>query len=331
MADKKYTIRDISEWTGVSTCTVSRVLSGRAKEFRISDATAQKILAKAREVGYRPNYLAQSLNIGRTFKIGLLFANKVDAFLGEIMEGVEACLRDTDFQMVVATCENDQTLQQNELERMLHRQLDGVIIYPLARAESEDTNKAEFIETAVNAMPTVLVGRTVPVNADQVMFADYEAGVSVAEHFLGKGYSHFTALTQPVHCTCNAGRISGFTETLAAHDVPEEQVKVIRAMNPCGDTLASLADTEAVFAVNSGLLLAFLRELSPERRETLYAVSVGAIEGQELMSMPMHTIKPPTHEMGKKAAETLLWRLDNPDAPLRATALPLQHLPAPTL
>lgn len=67
----KNTIQSISEQTGYSVSTVSRVLSGKAQRSRISQKTIDIIRAEAKRVNYTPNLLAQGLRTSRTFTIGL--------------------------------------------------------------------------------------------------------------------------------------------------------------------------------------------------------------------------------------------------------------------
>ena len=61
---------DIAKTSGFSVTTVSRVLSGHAKDFRITKGTAEKIKAVAEKMGYRPSQLARGLRTSQTFNIG---------------------------------------------------------------------------------------------------------------------------------------------------------------------------------------------------------------------------------------------------------------------
>ena len=58
---KKSTLSDISNYTGFSVTTISRVLNGKSEQFRISRESQKKIMDAVRKLNYRPNYVAQSL------------------------------------------------------------------------------------------------------------------------------------------------------------------------------------------------------------------------------------------------------------------------------
>ena len=222
-------LRQISAQCGFSTCTVSRVLSGRAREFRITEETEQRILKVAQEVGYRPNYLAHSLNTGRTHTIGLLLANRVDSYLGSILEGVEARLRGTPNRMVVATCENDPELQRQELEAFAYRQVDGVLLYPLARPHRAAPVHPTRSATPSTSYPTIIIGRRSAWQTDEVMLNDEQAGKEAARRALQSGARRFAVLTNRTDCSSDQARVEGFRAEIRRAGFPAKAVHLILA------------------------------------------------------------------------------------------------------
>jgi DNA-binding LacI/PurR family transcriptional regulator len=70
------TIREISEYTGLSPSTVSIVLNGKSKSRNISPQTTQKVLDAAKALGYTPNISARRLRNHNTRKyIAVFWAN----------------------------------------------------------------------------------------------------------------------------------------------------------------------------------------------------------------------------------------------------------------
>ena len=297
-------LRQLSARCGYSTCTVSRVLSGRAREFRISGETERRILKAAGEAGYRPNYLAHSLNTGRTHTIGLLLANRVDRYLGGILEGVEARLRGTPNRMVVATCENDPELQRQELEAFAYRRVDGMLLYPLAHPGARDP----VGRPPPPPFPVVTVGRRGPWVTDEVMLNDGQAGREAARRALASGAHRFLALTNRGGCSSDRARVEAFRAEIARAG---GKVRLLH-----GERLPGrLAPGHAVFAVNSGLLLSLIERLPADAPRQSCWLAVGEIEGQRLFPVPLDTLAMPSRELGRQAADLLLWRLDHPEAP----------------
>ena len=80
----KNNIFSISERTGYSPSTVSRVLSGKAQKYRISQKAVAIITEEADRSHYRPNIVAQSLRMQRTNIIGLLVPGIENPFFSNL-------------------------------------------------------------------------------------------------------------------------------------------------------------------------------------------------------------------------------------------------------
>ncbi|OGV74725.1 MAG: hypothetical protein A3K19_32975 [Lentisphaerae bacterium RIFOXYB12_FULL_65_16] len=317
-------IRKLSASLGVAPSTVSRVLGGKARQYRISESTEQRVLAKARELGFRPNYFAHSLNTGRTHTVGLIFANTIDDFLGSIMEGTEAELRGTEYQMVVATCENDPALERLAMERMCHRQVDGIILYPSAMPVGRRYPTGHLRQMAEMCLPCVVIGRKVGDGVDHVLFDDEVAGKLAAERFLAAGCREFGLVTLPIECSANRGRVQGCVEALRRHGVPDGAIVTVGADTPFepGD-VARLVDIDALFGVNTHVALEcaqFLSRLRPLVGLRIEAFGASPVYGKldaHVRLQPM-----PAREMGRTATRLLLERIDDPKRPRRILRLP---------
>lgn len=310
-------LRRISALCGFSTCTVSRVLSGRAREFRITAETEQKILKVASEAGYRPNYLAHSLNTGRTHTIGLMLANRVDNYLGGILDGVEARLRGTPNRIVVATCENDPDIQRRELDAFAYRKVDGIILYPLAHAGRAPRTASQQPPRAPD-LPAVIIGRQAAWKTDEVMLNDEQAGREAARRALRSGARRFAVLTHRNDCSSDHNRVVAFRDEIRRAGHPTGAVTVVEDGFQQKPLPARLDRVEAFFGVNSRLLLDLVAQLrSSGHAQAKYFVSVGEIEGRDLLSLAVDTLPMPGRALGVQAADLMLWRLDHPGEPLQ--------------
>ena len=91
------TLLDISKKSGFSVSTVSRVLHGSSSKSKISKATSEVIRNIAREMGYHPNLLAQSLRLSRTRDIGIIVTDIGNPFFATMVKSIarESRSRDT--------------------------------------------------------------------------------------------------------------------------------------------------------------------------------------------------------------------------------------------
>jgi DNA-binding LacI/PurR family transcriptional regulator len=89
------TMRDVARATGVSQSTVSRVLSGAPTAVPIAEQTRARVLAAARELGYRPNPLARGLRGMKTMLLGVIVRDITDPFFAAAIEAasIEASRR----------------------------------------------------------------------------------------------------------------------------------------------------------------------------------------------------------------------------------------------
>jgi LacI family transcriptional regulator len=93
------TLRDVARASGVSVTTVSRVLNGRETGVPIREATRERILAAAAELGYRPNLLARGLRGSRSSLLGVIARDISDPFHIQILRGIDEIARARDYRL----------------------------------------------------------------------------------------------------------------------------------------------------------------------------------------------------------------------------------------
>src|SRR5689334_21841982 len=89
MKKKALGISDIAKELNVSITTVSFILNGKAREKRISDSLAEKVLKYVKKVDYSPNHLAKSLRTGKTNLIGLIVEDISNPFFANVARLIE--------------------------------------------------------------------------------------------------------------------------------------------------------------------------------------------------------------------------------------------------
>jgi len=127
------TLRDVSEASGVSEMTVSRVLRGRGD---VSEATREKVLKAANELGYVPNKIAGALASQRVNLIAVIIPSMSNMVFPEVMTGINEGLEDTEFQAVVGITDYLPEKEEKVLFQMLSWRPSGVIIAGLEHTEN---------------------------------------------------------------------------------------------------------------------------------------------------------------------------------------------------
>src|ERR1700759_1470443 len=118
-------LKDIAQDLNVSVMTVSKVVRGCAD---VGADTRTRVMARIKELNYQPNWVARSLAARRTFMIGLIVPDLMHSFFGEIAKGVAATIRPFGYDVVICNSEEDRQLESSEVDRLLARQVDGLIL-----------------------------------------------------------------------------------------------------------------------------------------------------------------------------------------------------------
>lgn len=119
------TIRDVARVAEVSMGTVSKALN---KNGSLKPETRQRIIKVAKELGFRPNDLAQSLHRGQSFTVGLISNDSFGRFTMPIMEGLEACLAEEKIAVFMCNATDDPERERQYLEQLMGKRVDGLVI-----------------------------------------------------------------------------------------------------------------------------------------------------------------------------------------------------------
>ena len=150
------TMKDIAAAAGVSQSTVSRVLSGTPFLVPIASTTKDRVLAVARDRGFRPNPLAQALRGARTMLLGVIVGDITDPFYAGVIEAISVAARANAYNVVLGHA-HGRPNEAIELRAVLEtRHCDAIIL--LGDMSGQPGMVAELGEARV---PTVSLGRGV--------------------------------------------------------------------------------------------------------------------------------------------------------------------------
>ena len=202
------TLRDVSEASGVSEMTVSRVLRNRGD---VSDATREKVLTAARSLGYVPNKIAGALASSRVNLVAVIIPSLSNMVFPEVMTGISEALENTQLQPVVGVTNYRPEREEKVLYEMLSWRPSGVII---AGLEHSDASRA-MLEAA--GIPVVEIMDTDGRAIDSVVGISHRrAGREMAKAIVKGGYTNigFMGTKMPLDHRARK-RFEGFTEALA--------------------------------------------------------------------------------------------------------------------
>lgn len=211
-ATRPLTLRDVSEASGVSEMTVSRVLRNRGD---VSQATREKVLEAAKTLGYVPNKIAGALASQRVNLVAVVIPSLRNMVFPEVMSGISKVLEETDLQPVVGVTDYMPEKEERVLYEMLSWRPSGVIVAGLEHTE------ASRAMLKASGIPVVEIMDTDGNPIDSAVGISHRrAGREMAKAILKQGYQRigFMGTKMPLDHRARK-RFEGFTEALAKEGV----------------------------------------------------------------------------------------------------------------
>ncbi|MGJ7032919.1 LacI family DNA-binding transcriptional regulator [Niabella hirudinis] len=206
---KRVSLKDIAEKVGVSTALVSYVLNGKEKEARVSDTAARKIKKVAAEMNYQPNLIARGLKFGKTHTIGLIVADISNPFFAMLARIIELEAQKRGYTVLFGSSDEQLEKSQNLISTFLNRQVDGLIITPVAGSQLQ-------IEALRDkGVPFVLMDRGFRETETNVVVTDnHDAMYNAVTLLIRNGYKKPGIIAYDTTLTHMADRIAGYKDAL---------------------------------------------------------------------------------------------------------------------
>ena len=198
-------MRDIAKDLGVSVITVSKVLRDHPD---VGHDTRERVLARVKELDYRPNLAARSLVTGRTYLVGLIVPDLLHPFFAEIAKALSDTLRKSGYYLIISSSEEDPDLEEQAVNQLLARQLDTLIIAS-CRSTAEFFGRIEERKT-----PYILIDRAVPgLSSNYIGVDDIAVGLLATKHLIAMGCTRIAHIRGPETST-GVGRLEGYKRAL---------------------------------------------------------------------------------------------------------------------
>ncbi|ADH90835.1 transcriptional regulator, LacI family [Ancylobacter novellus DSM 506] len=309
MQHQRPKIVDVARLAGVSTATVSRVLSNP----EIVSAETRRLVEEAiRQTGYRLNQAARNLRIRRTGGVLALVPNLSNPFFSQILAGMAAVLAPAGYNLLVADTRAEggrSILTYAEPSRA-----DGLIVL-------DGTLPAEGF---AGRLPLVLACEWIPgIAAPRVKIDNREAAMMAVEHLIGLGHRSVAHVAGPRGNVLSEARLAGTEQALAAHGLPAPMVFPgdfsLESGRRAGAAWLALPPHErptAVFLASDAMACGFIGEVQHHDVMVPRDVSVMGFDDIELvshMTPALSTIRQPREALGRRAAQRLLDRIGGDD------------------
>ncbi|HOJ11289.1 MAG TPA: LacI family DNA-binding transcriptional regulator [Clostridiales bacterium] len=315
------TVKDVARMAGVSTATVSRVIND---DPRISRETSEKVKKCISDLDYRVNNIARSLKTSRTYTIGFIAPEITNDFFMSIAKGVEDESRKYGYSIIV--CNSNESIKEEEdrIRLLSEKCVDGIIIIP-ASDEGKHFNHLKELN-----MPVVLVDRLVNnFESDAVLVDNINGTYSAIEYLINMGHGRIGFISGDLKLTSAMERYQGYKRALSDYCIPyDEKIVKFGDFHIRGgyDMMKKLCEADnppsAVFISNYFMHVGATKYLmeedinkgkrsSGQNNKNIIIASFDDMELSTLLGFCKLRVAQPMMEIGSKAAQLLLGRINN--------------------
>jgi len=304
-------LKDIAARAGVSVMTVSKVMRD-AKD--ISGATKERIRGMAKEMGYVPDRMAQSLRNRTTHLFGLVMSAVTNPMFARALMALEEQAFEMDYELIFSHSLKQTEREETIIRRLISRRVDGMFLYPVYRM---NPHSPIYEELEKSKIPAVILGHKSPFcdAFPNVETDDLAASKKLTQHLIGLGHRRIAFLTGPQYVPWSQERLEGYRAALAEAQIEFDDKLIYIG----GGTIAEGASAAlqmldekcgvtAVQAVNDlvaiGAASTFLGQ-GIRIPEDLSIVGFGNILTAEYFRVPLTTVRQPKHRLGTAAMEVM--------------------------
>ncbi|MDD9909475.1 MAG: LacI family DNA-binding transcriptional regulator [Ahrensia sp.] len=308
----RITLSTIADDLGVSTATVSLALRDSPL---VAEATRQRIVERAKEIGYIYDRRAASLRTQRSDIVGVLVRDIINPFFAEILRSIETELGSNRQTFLLCNHGDDIELQESFISTLMQFSADGVIMSPSVGTDASDIARMEE-----NGLKVTLVARTVDDAGVPAFLGNDEAGFHlVTKHLIDNGHRDIALVGGTRTTSTGRARRRGFTNAFreAGLEAPKrpdietpydrkagyQAVEHIFAQGPAPTAIACCSDTVALGVMHA------LRERGLEPGRDIAVTGYDDIEEAAFSAPALTTVADGHAEIGRLAARALFAKI----------------------
>ena len=316
-------IKEIAELAGVSVASVSRTINNKGK---VSEEVRQRILDIIAEHNYTPNATGRSLRTSRTGLILVSVGDISNAFFNNIIKGIQSVAKENNYEVMLIQMDIDPNWEDKCFTMLANKQFDGMIA-------TASTKSSADLARLNEQYPFVMVCECPEDTAVSCVHTDNaDASSRAVLHLLNSGHTNIGMITLPPQFPTAATRLNGFLQAMKQAGITTPESNIIYSgfeytdgYESCKKLMAQENPPTAIFCYNDVLAIGAVRYLAEHGLtpgKDVDVIGFDDIPFTEVYMPSISSIRQPCFEMGKKAFELLLERINNPDAPAQEIVLP---------
>jgi LacI family transcriptional regulator len=309
-------IKKVAEIAGVSVGTVSHVITG---SVNVSEPLRLKVQAAIRKLNYHPNHIARSLKTSKTRTLGIIVPDMMISFFPQVIRGAEAAARKQGYSLIAVNSDEDGERQKELLSLLRSQRVEGILLV-IAAVPTPLSQLTAILDACI---PMVCLDRISDrVAVDSVSVEDEEAAEMGVTHLIERGARRIAVASGPPTLKNERRRLQGYKQALEKAGIPldesliwQSNTRTGNGTGICGDFFAAgHPRPQAIFCTNGPTalgVLRVLRSLGMEIPRDIAFATFDELTVDDLFSPSITTVVQPAYDIGFKAAELLLDRIED--------------------
>ena len=304
-------MKDIARLTGLGLATISSYFNGG----NVREKNRVKIEKAIEELHYEVNEVARGLKTNATKTIGVVIPELNNIFCAEIITGMEDILRSHGYATIVCDCRTDKKLEQEAVEFLIRRRVDGIINMPV------DETGAHLKKFQKTGKPIVLIDRKIQgILCDSVLVDNKKAAEDAMQLFIEKGHRKIGIIGGPEGIFTAEERLDGYYTALKKAGIPIKNSLVYRGdytiqggVRGLEELVRENPDMTAVFVTNYEMTMGAMigvNELGIQIPEQLSMIGFDNLQFARACRPKLTIVSQPTDRIAKEIARIILEHLE---------------------
>lgn len=311
------TLKEIASAAGVSVATVSRVIN---RTEYVNEETCKRVMEIATAGGY---FQKKRASKKQGSLVAVVVPDLANPFFTDVIKGVRVVMEQKNKEIIVMDTHEDAVAERRALAMLQEFDLCGVVITPV----TDSGELAGGLDGILNSLgvPVVLVDRDVKNAAFDGVFLDNVLGAFEATNFLiQSGFRDIAIVAGPGYSKPGRERVEGYLNALDKYRIPHRNEWILEGdfgteggYELTNKLLSLEMPPKAIFSCNNLMTLGCIQALRDRGMEIggdegFALVGFDEVEAINVLGMKVPTVRRPTVEMGKAAAELLCRNLTDP-------------------
>lgn len=305
------TVKDIAKKTGLGLATISSYINGG----NVREKNRIKIEEAIEELHFEVNETARGLKTNKTKIIGIIIPELNNIFCAEIITEVEDLLRSHGYATMICDCRTDEKREEEAVEFLLHRRVDGLIIMPSGR-------KGTYLQKFTKAnKPIVSIDRKLKgTECDSVLVDNQGAAKDATKRLLAKGHRKIGMIAGPKDIYTAEERYKGYCLAMQEAGMTVQDNLIVRGDYTIEGGAAAMKvlasenpDMTAVFVSNYEMTMGSIisiNELGIDMPGQLSFIGFDNVEFAKASIPKLSIVTQPTRDIAKHVSKLMLSRLE---------------------